>query len=63
MSKRITVNDVLEFQNKKDSLKTIGEFKELGREMRDTFNLTDKEAIDLLNRRNVIEILTKYQGA
>lgn len=58
---KLTANEVIKFQERKGELKTIGEFKELGRELRDKFGLTDREAIDLLNYRNVIEILSKYE--
>ena len=61
MRKIITAKDIQEYKNRKSSLKTIGEFKALGREMKDTFNLSDREALDLLNGRNEIEILKKYQ--
>jgi len=55
----LTAKDVQEYQAKLDTVKTIGEFKALGRELRDKFNLTDRQAIDILNRNNseVIKIL------
>lgn len=57
----ITASDVHEYQLKKENVKTIGDFKELGREFRDKFNLTDREAIDLLNNKNVVEILSRHE--
>jgi hypothetical protein len=55
----LTAKDVQEYQAKLDTVKTIGEFKALGRELRDKFNLTDRQAIDILIRNNseVIKIL------
>jgi hypothetical protein len=42
-----------EYKNKMEDIKANGfkakDFKELGRELRDKFNLTDKQAIDILN--------------
>ncbi len=58
----ISAQQVLDYQSKKKLLKTIGEFKSLGRELVTNFGLTDKEAIDILNNRNVVEILAKYEG-
>ncbi len=52
--------DIKEFQERKANIKTIGEFKELGRELKDKFGITDREAIDLLNGKNELEILIKY---
>ena len=57
----MTARDVIVYQKKRDELKTIGEFKTLGRELRDKFGLTDIEAIDLLDGRNELEILAKYE--
>ena len=55
----ITAKEIQEYQKRKDGLKTIGEFKALGREIRDAHNLTDREALDILNDRNILEILAK----
>ncbi len=44
----LTVLELAEWRKKKNALKTIGEFKALGREFRDKFGLTDREAIDYL---------------
>jgi hypothetical protein len=61
---KITIKDVREYQAKKDELKTIGEFKALGRELRDKFGLTDREAIDILqrNHESIYKILEKNLG-
>jgi len=60
---KITVKDVKEYQSKRDSIKTIGEFKQLGRDLRDKFSLTDKEAIDILNNKGdaILDILAKSE--
>lgn len=59
---KLTAEIVLEYQEKvnRPSL-TIGVFKAIGRELRDKYSLTDKEAIDILNGRNVLEILAKKE--
>lgn len=60
--KKITASVVLKYQKEaKKVTMTIGEFKRLGRELRDIYGLTDKEAIDILNNNNVLEILRKYE--
>ena len=58
----IKASDIKRFQNMGKALKTIGEFKALGRELRDEFSLTDREALDILNGKNEIEILCKYEN-
>ena len=57
---RLTVDVIKEYQQRKTKLKTIGEFKALGRELRDEYYLTDKEAIDILNNKDVIKVLSSY---
>lgn len=47
--KSITIGQVLEYQKQRQGVKTMGEFKALGREIRDRHGLTDREAIALLN--------------
>lgn len=58
------MHDIREFQERKKDVKTIGEFKDLGRELRDKFSSTDKEAIDILNGRDdkILQILEKTGG-
>ena len=63
----LTVGDVLEYQERKSKLSpfTAAEFKKLGRELRDKFDLTDIEAISLLNGRdclNIIDNVNKRNG-
>ena len=59
----ITAKEIREYQDRKEGLKTIGEFKALGREIRDAHNLTDREALDILNDRNILEILSSHEGS
>lgn len=47
--KDLTVAEMIKWIDKKSKIKTIGEFKELGRQLRDEYNLTDRQAIDILN--------------
>ena len=60
----ITIKDIREFQGKREAIKTIGEFKALGRELRDKFNLTDREAIDILNNdyEAILKILERKEA-
>lgn len=60
---KITIADINEFQERKAKITTIGEFKALGRELRDKFSLTDIQAIDILNGRDekILEILEKQE--
>lgn len=60
----ITLSDIRDYQNKRNGLKTIGEFKALGRELRDKFGLTDMEAINILNGENnkILEILERQEN-
>ena len=59
---KLTAQIIKEYQNRKRNLKTIGEFKELGRELKNLYGLTDREAIDLLNGKNELDILAKNEG-
>ncbi len=60
--KKITASVILKYQKEaKKVTMTTEEFKRLGRELRDIYGLTDKEAIDILNNNNVLEILRKYE--
>lgn len=58
--KKITPALIQEYQKALESLKTIGEFKQLGRDIRDKHSLTDKQAIDILSNRNILEILKEH---
>lgn len=59
--KKLNAKIISGYQEKIKKAKTIGDFKKLGNELKDAFGLTDIEAIDILNGRNVLEILTKYE--
>lgn len=45
----MTVAELHEWKSRKDALKTIGEFKALGRECRDKYGITDQQAISIIN--------------
>lgn len=55
----ITIHDIEKYQDKKKEIKTIGEFKSLGRELRNKFSLTDRQSIDILNGNDqaILDIL------
>jgi hypothetical protein len=60
--KKITASVVLKYQKEaKKVTVAIEGFKRLSRELCDIYGLTDKEAIDILNNNNVLEILRKYE--
>ena len=54
-------SELLEFRDRKDKLKTIGEWKALGRELRDKYGISDRDAIDIMNGRNILEILARIE--
>jgi len=58
---RLTATIIKEYQERKEEIKTIGEYKELGRELRDQFGLSDREAIDLLNNNGVVDIMSRHE--
>ena len=64
VSEKLTAKVVAEYQKRRQDMKPLraGPYKALGRELRDRFGLTDREAIDLMNGRNELEILAKYEG-
>lgn len=64
MSEKLTAKAVTEYQQRLQNMKPLraGPYKALGRELRDKFGLTDREAIDLMNGRNELEILSKYES-
>jgi hypothetical protein len=47
----LTIGEIQEWVDKAKNVKTIGEWKAVGRELRDKHSLTDREAIDILNGR------------
>ncbi|KEH91643.1 hypothetical protein Z962_p0017 (plasmid) [Clostridium botulinum C/D str. BKT12695] len=56
---KITMKDIREYQNRLEFIEDVREFKELGRKLRDKFNLTDKQAINILNNKSeeILKIL------
>lgn len=62
---KLTIQDIREYQKRKKELKSIGEFKELGSELRDKFSLTGREAIDILhgNSDDILAILERLDQA
>lgn len=63
----IKMSDIREYQKRMEEVKANGfranDFKSLGREVRDKFNLTDREAIAILNSNNeeILKILEKQE--
>lgn len=58
---KLTAKVIQEYQKKKTKIKTMGEYKELGRELRDNYNLSTQEALDILSDRNVLAILANHE--
>lgn len=60
---KLKISDVRAYQKIRKGLKTIGGFKNLGREMRDRYGLTDKEAIAILDSDHeaILLILEKQE--
>lgn len=64
---KLTMLDVKEYQNRMLEVKESGfkakDFKKLGRELRDKFNLTDIDAINILNNNHeeIFKILLKQE--
>ncbi len=66
---QIKISDIREYQAKVDELKrtntfTAGNFKTIGRELRDKFALTDREAIDIMNGNDaaILKVLEKQEA-
>jgi hypothetical protein len=63
----IKISDIREYQQRMEEVKANGfradDFKSLGRELRDKFGLTDREAIDILNGKDeaILKILEKQE--
>jgi len=61
--KKITIVEIREYQKRMEIVKKNGfkaiEFKELGRELRDEFNLTDRDAVNILTNQHeeILKIL------
>jgi predicted phosphoribosyltransferase len=59
---KLNAKVILEYQEKvKRITLTTSEFEAISRELRDKYNLTDREVIDILNDRNVLKILAKKE--
>ncbi|MDR7856025.1 hypothetical protein [Tissierella sp.] len=64
---KLIISDIREYQNKMETVKSNGfkanDFKELGRELRDKFNLSDREAISILNGKDeeILKILERQE--
>lgn len=54
---------IREYQRKAEKANTFGEYKAIGRELRDMFGLSDREALDLLRNERVIEIMRNHEDA
>jgi len=61
---KLTASMVLEYKKRIKNCKNIGEWKALGREIRDRHNLTDREAISILNGRHddILRIIANQEG-
>jgi len=59
---RLTASIIKKYQKRKEGIATIGEYKALGRELRDQFGLSDRDAIDLLNNNNIVDIMSRYEA-
>mgnify|MGYP000872861231 CR=1 FL=1 len=55
----IKIKDIRNYQAKVAGAVTIREWKSIGRELRDRYNLTDRQALDILKGDNkaILEIL------
>ena len=64
---KITISDIREYQNKMETVKANGfkakDFKALGRELQQQFNLTVPEATAILNNRaeEILKILERQE--
>ena len=57
---KVTAKVIKEYSVDRNKI-TIGEFKAKGRELVERFGVTVPEALDILNNRNILEILCKYE--
>lgn len=58
---RLTARIVKEYQEKKNHSRTASEFKKIGLELCNRCGLTDMEAIHILNGKNIVDIMIKYE--
>ena len=65
---KLTIKDIKEYQGKMEIVKANGfkanDFKALGRELRDKFNITDRQAINILNNKSdeILKILEEQEN-
>ena len=57
---KLTAKVIKEYSVDRNKI-TIGEFKANGRELVERFGVAVPEALDILNNRNILEILCKYE--
>ena len=65
---KIKITDIREYQTRMEQVKANGfracDYKALGKELRDKFNLTDREAINILLGKDgeILKLLEKTGG-
>lgn len=63
MVEKLTANVIKKYIVDKNQPVIASDFKAKGRELVERFGVTVPEAIDILNNRNILEILCKYEDA
>ncbi|GEM_PF-258159 len=63
MVEKLTANVIKKYIVDKNQPVIAADFKAKGRELVKRFGVTVPEAIDILNNRNILEILCKYEDA
>lgn len=63
MVEKLTANVIKKYIVDKNQPVIVADFKAKGRELVERFGVTVPEAIDILNNRNILEILCKYEDA
>lgn len=63
MMEKLTANVIKKYIVDKNQPVIAADFKAKGRELVERFGVTVPEAIDILNNRNILEILCKYEDA
>lgn len=64
----LTIKKIREYQARMTKVKKDGfkanDFKALARELRDEFNLTDRETVDILNKndKEILKTLERFEG-
>ena len=59
----LTATTILEYQNKFQNITTRAQWQALRRELRETYGVSDIDAINLLNNYDVLGTLAKYEEA